>query len=110
MNKWLIGVILFVAVLVLISIFTVWKNPSGYHPQVTCVAAGERLDNPSARIESNLSCCSGLSPIAEIPMNEREQAQKIGAPPLGGWRICSACGNANCEDWETNLTCQSDCR
>ena len=44
-------------------------------------------------------CCEGLKVLWEPP------------PPGGQWAraICSDCGNANCEEWETYYNCPGDC-
>lgn len=72
-----------------------------------CLEQGERFD---ARFIGG-ACCDGLTPIENEDEYEGEPINyKPGCYPISeSGRLCSACGNGECEPVENSCNCAEDC-
>ena len=68
-----------------------------YKKELACKKAGEEIKTGQ--------CCENLTPINnDVPGPNEGCTGRI-----GGWNICSDCGNNICESWENTCNCPSDC-
>lgn len=72
---------------------------SEYVKEIECAQAGERSGVA-------VQCCEGLESIP----NSAKGTDGICAESVGGYPVCSDCGNGVCEEWENVCNCEIDCR
>ena len=69
-----------------------------YIKNVSCAQAGETSGVAK-------KCCMGLIPIRTVKSCGEKGEEEI----IGGYAICSDCGNKICESWENSCNCVADC-
>ena len=68
-----------------------------YIKSTSCVEAGNPVKTGK--------CCVGLSTISAMDLREDYRCRAR----VGGWGVCSDCGNGTCETWENPCNCFQDC-
>ncbi len=71
---------------------------ASYVKELPCSKAGES-------VSEGIVCCEGLSTL----QTSAEGLGGICAMMVGGYGICSDCGDGTCETWENRCNCPSDC-
>jgi len=66
---------------------------------VACAEAGEQSGVAK-------TCCAGLTGIG----TSAPDGSSICHEMIGGYPICSDCGNGICEEWENSCNCPADCK
>ncbi|NOX71836.1 MAG: DUF333 domain-containing protein [Candidatus Micrarchaeota archaeon] len=80
--------------------FSFYKGECGaeYVKDVECAKAGEQSGIA-------VKCCEGLESIS----TSRPGSDGVCMDVIGGYPICSDCGNGICEEWENECNCPKDC-
>lgn len=70
-----------------------------YVHNVSCAQAGKTMGIAK-------KCCMGLIPLRNVVSCENG----IEGIQVGGYAVCSDCGNKICESWENECNCVADCK
>jgi hypothetical protein len=69
-----------------------------YVKNVSCAVAGGREG-------IGVVCCEGFLPLENIVLNSSGDCHVL----VGGYSICSDCGDGVCDSWENKCNCELDC-
>lgn len=112
-KKWVIYAGIFLVIILgfyfIPSMFTgltITSIEDGNEESSKCVEAGRVVSDPlDPMVGIGRVCCEGLVKIESLENIGKE------CKPLGGAaKICSDCGNGNCESWESVCNCPKDCQ